>query len=162
MMTAPPNPKTTLTLIWFMMMSMIGGYWFVRVMAKVSAQPNAGTALLAYLLLALAAVTYGVAWWWFRRLLADISRDTDPLRLQQMSPEHRAALTQRLRDGTIAGLGLVEIPTVYGLITVFIGSPLPGMFEGLALTTLAAFVMVRLKTYPIVFELLDRLALPTA
>lgn len=156
------SPKATLNVIWLALTSAIASYWFIRMTVKVSAQPNAGTALLAYLLLALAAGVYGAAWWLFQRMISDISREADPLRLQQMNQEQRSALAQRLQNGTITCLGMLEAPAVCGLISVFLGSPIPGMFEGLALTTLAVFVVMRVKGYPVIFQWLDQLAAPSA
>lgn len=145
-------------MIWAGMMGSIATYWVIKlVVVDMVAQSRSNLPLIAQIFALLALMTYAGAWAWFRFTVGDVARRTLPTHLHQLSEADRTMLQSRLQTAVIVCLAFLEAPVLYGLVNSFINTAFPTLFEALAVASLTGMVLLRLRGFPSVFELMDRL-----
>ena len=114
-------------------------------------------AFLPLMLMALAAGDYLLGWWWYQRMIGDVSRRLTTTALQRLPAAERRQLADRIFSSVIACFACLEAPVLFGLINSFGRSTSPYLFEVLALTSLAALLVFRAVLLPGIERTLEAL-----
>ena len=132
-------------------------YWLVKIRVASRASSVEWPAVLPLLFMALAAGDYLLGWWWYQRMIDDVSRRLTPTALAQLPVADRRQLADRIFSSVIVCFACLEMPVLFGLINSFGRSTSPYLFEALALTSLAALLVFRAALLPSLERTLEAL-----
>ena len=149
--------KRVLHIIWMAMTGTIAVYGVINHVVGSAIETTSSGRLFVQILLGIALLTYVLAWWWHRWTVTAVAAQASASTLQRLSVQERLTLQSRLQASSIICCSFLESAAIYGLINTFVGAPLPHLFEGLAAGSVAGFIILRMRGFPVVFELLDRL-----
>ncbi|MBI3319650.1 MAG: hypothetical protein HYZ89_03585 [Candidatus Omnitrophica bacterium] len=154
---SPQRQKLTLQLIWAIMVAAVVLYGIVASALRGQFPPRHAPAMLLWLFWLFGAVGIGIGWLWLGRALGEANAR---LRGARADATQRAGLMQRLVTGAILSLTLTESMAVCGLVLVFVG-PLDAVHgQAMVVLSLAGLLALRLRRFPEVFALVDRLGQP--
>jgi len=139
------------------MVAAVGGYALVHYLVKSNLQPRGELEVLPQLLLGFAIVNLGLALWWFRWVVAQVSAEVAHAQVQPLNDAQRTIFRQRLFVSVIVICALLETPAIFGLVHSLLGLSANGTFELLALLSLLGFVVLRVRGFPIVMQLFKQL-----
>jgi hypothetical protein len=113
--------------------------------------------MLANFMILMSLATYWCAWWWHGRMIRPLVEGQTATTLSQLTPREKDRLYNRLQVVIVACCAILETPAIYGLVNAFLNTTLPQLFEWLAVTSIVALVFFRIRVFPSVFALIDRL-----
>lgn len=148
--------KQILNIIWFAFTAFVGTYWFVYIITK-AGTPNASASWLIIAMAIISLIECIGAWIFYRITISKISRQVAQAEAAGLPSEAVAALEGRLQVTAIICLAVFEAIVIYGLVCSFWGSPYPNTFERFTMFGLLNLIIYRLRAYPEIFNLLDRL-----
>ena len=158
----PMSQKQTLTIIWLAMLGAVAAYWMLNLILGRVPKGPAASPLLTQIFILAALVCYGVAWIMYRALVSAVARNAAPANLPQFGQAERLALQTRLQAAAVICLGLLEAPMVLGIVHTVVQGPRLPLFQCAAVSSLAGIILLRLRGFPALFMLIDRLQTPAS
>lgn len=148
--------RHTLNLIWIMTMTMIPMCWFINL------KYPKGTIWPVPLVISVAIASLGVyalVWLGYRMTLTEVNKRIGSTAPSRLTSDGIISLQASLQNTTIAWLVFLEAPTAVGLWVSTHSLASLHLFEWLAISSFIGLVIFRLRGYPQVLALLDKLEL---